>query len=679
MDTRDEETDVGETNALPANMETTRNQQEEETNLSSQATESTSELEPSPRQLANDGNLSSNHRKMKRLLSKALQKANHAVASDTALLIDEAVQDYKAAISILYQVVGQTSKAEDQERLQSIISVYENRVEELRPRQAVENSNIIDEKHRSLPELPAEPMNDSKVSFIPFTPAEKTGTLPRWHNHRPREVHFLDRFRNRLFVVIIGLVLLAALDKLEKMTFRYYHNDTSKASHERFNPYCKPELPLKAIPARLESFQDCSISTLNEDTNLEFLRTAKPLEVSEYTSRRNRLAQALVSDGIDAFMVEPGYTLQYYADVNQPDWEVWEPEERPFVMVVMPYEMDDGDIVANTSFLIPSFEAERARLLDMPFEEDPDMVTYEEHWNPYATLMESEVFASFTKRRPKIMVDEEMRDFISRGMASNGFDVVGLSGEVERVRQIKSDAEIGILRAVNTGTVEAVRAMRKCMEVDLTENDVMQVLDNTMRAAGLDPFFDIVLFDEDASNPHGGTNGEKRLENETMVLIDVGAHMYGYSSDICRSFFGPWLSEPKNDEEFEALSEDVKEKLKVWDVVFDAQTASLYALRENSTAAAVDVAARDVIATSGYGADFTHRVGHGIGIKAHESPYLHKGNVNTTLKAGMTFTSEPGVYLVDKFGVRHEDVLLVQASGLPELLTGRRALSPWEP
>jgi Xaa-Pro aminopeptidase len=207
----------------------------------------------------------------------------------------------------------------------------------------------------------------------------------------------------------------------------------------------------------------------------------------------------------------------------------------------------------------------------------------------------------------------------------------------------------------------------------------MQVLDNTIRAAGLDPFFDIVLFDEDASNPHGGTNGEKQLENETMVLIDVGAHLYGYSSDICRSFFGPWLSKPKNDGEFETLSEDMKEKLKVWDIVFDAQTASLYALHENSTAAAVDVAARNVITDASYGEAFTHRVGHGIGIKAHESPYLHKGNVNTTLKAGMTFTSEPGVYLADKFGVRHEDVLLVQASGLPELLTGRRALSPWEP
>jgi Xaa-Pro aminopeptidase len=105
----------------------------------------------------------------------------------------------------------------------------------------------------------------------------------------------------------------------------------------------------------------------------------------------------------------------------------------------------------------------------------------------------------------------------------------------------------------------------------------------------------------------------------------------------------------------------------------------MHALKSGNTAASVDIAARDVIEKAGYGNAFTHRVGHGIGIKAHESPYLHKGNVNVTLRAGMTFTSEPGVYLVGKFGVRHEDILLVKEEGDPEILTGRRAAGPWDP
>lgn len=123
----------------------------------------------------------------------------------------------------------------------------------------------------------------------------------------------------------------------------------------------------------------------------------------------------------------------------------------------------------------------------------------------------------------------------------------------------------------------------------------------------------------------------------------------------------------------------MKEKLVVWDIVLAAQSASMTFLHAGQTAASVDIAARKVITDGGYGEDFTHRVGHGIGIKAHESPYLNKGNVEVNLRAGMTFTSEPGVYLVDKFGVRHEDILLVRENGEPEILSGRRAVGPWDP
>jgi Xaa-Pro aminopeptidase len=123
----------------------------------------------------------------------------------------------------------------------------------------------------------------------------------------------------------------------------------------------------------------------------------------------------------------------------------------------------------------------------------------------------------------------------------------------------------------------------------------------------------------------------------------------------------------------------IQEKLAVWDIVLDAQTQSMHALVSNNTAASVDIAARKVITDAGYGDAFTHRVGHGIGIKAHESPYLNKGNFEVTLRAGMTFTSEPGVYLVNKFGVRHEDILLVNEVGEPEVLTGTRAKGPWNP
>lgn len=205
----------------------------------------------------------------------------------------------------------------------------------------------------------------------------------------------------------------------------------------------------------------------------------------------------MVADSIDAFIVEPGYTFQYYANISQKDWEVWEPEERPFLMVVQPIVGENGRVKARTRFLCPSFEVERARLLGMPFVDELEFVSWEEHWNPYEILREDWYDGGYGDRQivdPKIMVDDEMRDFIQRGLGENGFDVVGLGGEVEKVKQTKTNREVEILRAVNTGTVEAVREMRKCMYPGLTENEVMEVLDNTLRAAGLEPFFDIVLF-----------------------------------------------------------------------------------------------------------------------------------------------------------------------------------------
>ena len=344
-------------------------------------------------------------------------------------------------------------------------------------------------------------------------------------------------------------------------------------------------------------------------------------------------------------------------------------------MVVRPVKDSNGQVSANTTFLTPAFEAARARLLDMPLLESPSIVEWQEHWSPYSTLRSSSAFEDFhSSASPEIMVDGEMRDFIQRGLSMNNFNVHGLSGAVEAVRQTKSPIEISILRAVNTATVEAIRQMRKCLTPNLTENDVHSVLDSTLRAADLIPFFNLVLFDSDASNPHGGTNGNAFLTSTTFVLIDVGAHFHGYSSDVTRTFFPPFL--PKTSSTMRLL----RPKINVWYLVYLAQTASIAQFLPGATAASIDIAARTVIEDSGYGDAFTHRLGHGIGLKAHESPYLNKGNLNTTLETGMVFTSEPGIYLVGEFGVRHEDVFVIGAEGeAAECLSGKRAVGPWDP
>lgn len=456
--------------------------------------------------------------------------------------------------------------------------------------------------------------------------------------------------------------------------------------------------------SKVHRVQQCTIRNLQANTS--FLDSAKPITADEFISRRDRLAQALHRSNLDAFILEPGYTFQYYGNISQYDWEPWEPEERPMLMVVEPrVDSDSGDIVAKTSFLAPHFEEGRVRMLGIPSNERLNIIVWEEHWNPYKTLKD-ELFQG--RDGVTVMVDEEMRDYIVRGLAGNGFATVGLGGDVEAVRQTKTSAEVEILRAVNTGTVEAIRAMRPCRSqasIDnmrivharhvglvpgLTESEVTTILDNALLSIGFSLFFNIVLFEENAALPHGGfITGDKILTHDTMVLIDVGGHYLGYSSDVCRSFF----IDPLQASCFSSLLShfasnlDIREskdplhtqKLEVWDIVMDAQTAARAQFKPNNTAASVDIAARNVICDAKYCKEFTHRVGHGIGIKAHESPYLNKGNKATLLRPGMTFTNEPGIYITNRFGVRHEDIYLVREDGDAENLSGGEAKGPWAP
>lgn len=228
--------------------------------------------------------------------------------------------------------------------------------------------------------------------------------------------------------------------------------------------------------------------------------------------------------------------------------------------------------------------------------------------------------------------------------------------------------------------------MRPCLKAGLTENEVITILDNALLSiSGFSLFFNIVLFDENAAFPHGGkATGNKTLTEDTVVLIDVGAHYRGYSSDICRTFL---IGEPPcGNNSVHTFSDDLASKQHVFKTVLAAQDASIKQFRPGKTAASVDIAARSTISSlSPRGEDwakfFTHRVGHGIGIKAHESPYLNKGNTKTLLRENMTFTSEPGVYLPGRFGVRTEDIFVVtdQARGEVMCLSGPRAVDLWTP
>ena len=144
------------------------------------------------------------------------------------------------------------------------------------------------------------------------------------------------------------------------------------------------------------------------------------------------------------------------------------------------------------------------------------------------------------------------------------------------------------------------------------------------------------------------------------MLIDAWDKPEGYYYDITRStFFGTPTPEYR----------------KIWDVVLEAQGAAIDKAAPGVPCFEVDAAARRVIEKAGYAESFTHRLGHGLGIDVHEPPYMVSGNA-ILLEPGMTFTSEPGIYLPGKFGVRIEDDVVVTERGALSLSPRPERLEP---
>jgi Xaa-Pro dipeptidase len=164
------------------------------------------------------------------------------------------------------------------------------------------------------------------------------------------------------------------------------------------------------------------------------------------------------------------------------------------------------------------------------------------------------------------------------------------------------------------------------------------------------PFAPIVASGPNAAQPHTWVT-DRKLQAGDLVIFDWGATSQGYASDLTRTF-----AVGDVDPEFRTMFEAVKA----------ANAAARAAARPGVTCAAVDAAARQVIAAAGYGDFFTHRVGHGLGLEGHETPSMH-GEDQLLLKPGMTFTIEPGIYLPDRGGLRIKDDVVITAEGCESL------------
>jgi len=224
-----------------------------------------------------------------------------------------------------------------------------------------------------------------------------------------------------------------------------------------------------------------------------------------------------------------------------------------------------------------------------------------------------------------------------------------VGARVSRLRAVKDAAEIAVMRRAGALTDEALAAVVGRGLVGRREADVAWDLVAEYHRLGADgEAFSAIV----ASGAHGAQAhaipGERVIAAGELVVIDTGARLDGYCSDITRTF---------------AAGEPAAELRRVYEVVLAAQLAGLAAVRDGAHGRGdVDAAARAVIVAAGYGEKFGHGAGHGVGLEVHEAPGL--GRIRgDPLAAGMVCTVEPGIYIEGLAGVRIEDTVLVTAAG----------------
>ncbi|GDX19740.1 X-Pro dipeptidase [Actinomycetes bacterium] len=239
-----------------------------------------------------------------------------------------------------------------------------------------------------------------------------------------------------------------------------------------------------------------------------------------------------------------------------------------------------------------------------------------------------------------------------RYVSALGKELIPVSGLVEELRRSKSDAEVERIAFAAQTADKALADTRdllvRSMSELITERDVRDELEYRMRRYGADgPSYEtIVATGANAARPHHRPTDQQLTEGDSVV-IDVGGLVDGYHSDMTRTY----------------LLGDVDPVLQtLLDVVTEAQSRGVAAVRAGELPSEIDRICRTFITEAGFGPEFVHGTGHGVGLNIHESPWL-RAQSNEPLRDGEVVTVEPGVYRVGLGGVRIEDLLLVRAAG----------------
>ncbi|HLZ44206.1 MAG TPA: Xaa-Pro peptidase family protein [Gemmatimonadales bacterium] len=359
-----------------------------------------------------------------------------------------------------------------------------------------------------------------------------------------------------------------------------------------------------------------------------------------FAQRIQRAQEELKSRKLDMLVVEPSTNFQYFTSYNPG-------RSERLILLMIP-------AAAAPVIVCPSFEVERIKRNTVI----TDARGWEEQEDPWALVAKAATQLKPRGRDGIVAIEPttSYQSYVRLVTKLRGWLPHDGAPVTERLRIIKSPEEIALIRTAIAATEASIAATFSQLAVGMSERDVAALLSREMASRSA-PGGGLVQFGTSSALPHGGPSAGQ-LTRETVVLIDAGSRVEGYTSDITRTI---WFGDAPSDE-FK----------KVFNIVHDAQTAAIESAKPGVTQCQqVDRAARKVITDAGYGQYFTHRLGHGMGMDGHEPPYMVEGNA-TLLEPGIVFTDEPGIYQLGKFGVRIEDDCMMTPTGV-EVLSHRVA------
>lgn len=374
----------------------------------------------------------------------------------------------------------------------------------------------------------------------------------------------------------------------------------------------------------------------------------RPFSNREREVRLQKARKLMAAEKIDAIVLSGGASPLYFANVQ------FGGGERLWALVI--------PVKAHPFIVCPAFEEDRAHelLAGTPFAKDADIRTWEEDESPYNRLIQGLKDRGVTSGR--VGVEETIPFVFADGIAHAGapaFQVVSATPVTAGCRMIKDAHEIECLRLAGQATVRVYEAVYKALAEGMTQRDVNALIQAAYARVGF-PGEASLNIGKYTASPHG-SRAPQTIREGTIIMLDDGCRVEGYTSDITRTF---------------VLGKPTGKMLAIFDIVRRAQEAALKAARPGAPNEVVDAAARKIVVDGGYEPGFkyfTHRVGHGLGMDMHEWSYLVKGNMygwpaRPTLQPGMIFSDEPGIYIPGEFGIRLEDDLHVTETGA-ELLT----------